>query len=99
VDAFSVRKKAKEHGTAQRVEGGLPTDAVCLVVEDCLTTGASALAAVEAVREHGASVIGVLALVDRGEGGGDRIAAEGLPVLAIFSGAELLAATRAGAGT
>jgi len=94
IDAFSVRKQAKEHGTGQRIEGGLPTDARCVVVEDCLTTGASALAAVAAVRAHGASVAAVLTVVDREQGGRERLQEEGVPVVALFRGEELLVAAR-----
>ena len=91
LDAFTVRKAAKEHGTAQRIEGGLPRDARCVVVEDSTTTGGSALQAVLAVREHGASVAGILTLVDRQEGARERILREtGLPFLAVFTAAELL---------
>jgi orotate phosphoribosyltransferase len=94
VDAFSVRKRAKEHGLGQQLEGGLPPDARCLVVEDSMTTGGSALQAIEAVRTQGATVVGVFALVDRGEGAAERLSQEGLPVLAVFSGEELLALAR-----
>lgn len=92
LDAFSVRKKAKEHGTGQRVEGGLPAGASCVVVEDSMTSGSSALAAVEALREHGAVVVGVFTLVDRLEGGRERLAAAGLPLYPVFTGPELLEA-------
>lgn len=92
VDGFSVRKKAKEHGTGQRIEGGLPTDARCLVVEDSMTTGGSALKAIEAVREHGAEVIGVLTVVDRQEGGEEALEPTGLPLIALYAGPELLEA-------
>ena len=94
VDAFSVRKKAKEHGTGQRIEGGLPSDAVCILVEDSMTTGSSALAAAEAIREHGATIAGVFTLVDRGEGGAELLAAAGYRLIAGFSGPELLEAAR-----
>lgn len=90
LDAFSVRKKAKEHGTGQRVEGGLPPGARCVVVEDSMTTGSSALAAVGALKEHGAEVVAVLTLVDRMEGGREVLEGAGLRVLAIFGGPELL---------
>ncbi len=93
-DAFSVRKKAKEHGTGQRVEGGLPAGARCVVVEDSMTTGGSALEAVKALEEHGARVVAVLTLVDRQEGGRERVETAGLPLLAAFSGPELLEAAR-----
>jgi len=94
LDAYSVRKKAKEHGTAQRIEGGLPKDARCVVIEDCMTTGSSALAAVAAVREHGPEVLGVLTLVDREEGGRRLLESEGLELLSVFTGQELLEAAR-----
>lgn len=94
IDAFSIRKKAKEHGTGQRVEGGVPRDARCLVVEDSMTTGSSALNAVEALREHGARVVAVFTVVDRMEGGRERLAEHGLPLLSLFSGPELLEAAR-----
>lgn len=89
VDGFSVRKQAKEHGTGQRIEGGLPTDARCLVVEDSMTTGGSALKAIEAILEYGAEVIGVLTVVDRQEGGAEALASTGLPIIALYSGPEL----------
>lgn len=95
LDAYSVRKKAKEHGTGQRIEGGLPQGARCLVIEDSMTTGSSALAAVAALREYGAEVAGVLTLVDREEGGRQQVEAEGLTLLSVFTGKELLEAARA----
>ncbi|MEQ1857987.1 MAG: orotate phosphoribosyltransferase [Longimicrobiales bacterium] len=93
IDGFSVRKRAKEHGTGQRVEGGVPVGASCIVVEDTMTTGKSSLEAVEAVREHGARVIGVLTIVNRSADVG-VFEREGLPLLWIFSGEELLTAAR-----
>jgi len=90
VDGFSVRKQAKAHGTGRRIEGGLPRGARCLVVEDSMTTGSSALRAIEAVREHGAEVIGVLTVVDREEGGAEALESTGLPLVALFTGSELL---------
>lgn len=98
LDAFSVRKQAKEHGMGQRIEGGLPDWARCVVVEDSMTTGGSALQAIEAVRAHGASVAAVLTVVDREEGAKAALAALKIPVLALFTGRELLEAAR-GAGS
>lgn len=89
-DAFTVRKAAKAHGTGERIEGGLPGDARVVVVEDAMTTGGSALEAARAVEEHGATVTGVLTLVDREEGGRERLEAEGYPFLAVFTARELL---------
>lgn len=99
LDAFSVRKKAKEHGTGQLVEGGLPRGARCVVVEDSMTTGSSALAAVEALKEYGADVVAVLTLVDRMEGGRERLEGSGLSLLALFAGPDLLALARSRAGS
>lgn len=95
LDAFSVRKRAKEHGTGQRIEGGLPPKARCLIVEDTITTGRSTMEAVEAVRSHGAQIVGVLALVNRSQGAAAFFEGQGLPFTAIFTGAELLEAARA----
>lgn len=93
IDGFSVRKRAKEHGTGQRVEGGVPVGARCLVVEDTMTTGKSSLEAVEAVRAHGAHVVGVLTLVNRSVDSA-MFEREGLPLLWVFTGEELLRAAR-----
>jgi orotate phosphoribosyltransferase len=76
VKAFFVRKDAKAHGLQRRVEGPLlePHDR-CLVVEDVVTTGGSTLQAIEALREAGHEIVGVVSVLDRLAGGGERIAA------------------------
>ncbi len=96
INAFCVRKDAKDHGTRRRIEGGLPTDARVVVVEDAMTTGASTLKAIGAVEEHGAQVLGVLALVDREEGARERLAAKGYAVTTVFPASRLLAAAEGG---
>lgn len=95
LDGFTVRKSAKDHGTGRRIEGGLPEDARTVVVEDTMTTGGSAQSAVDVVRDHGPEVLAVLVLVDRGEGGRERIESADLPVLPIFTADELLEAAGA----
>ena len=90
LDAFTVRKEAKAHGTARLIEGVFEPGWAVAVVEDTITTGDSALRAVRAVREAGGNVTGVLALVDRQEGGVERISSEGLSVASMFTAAELL---------
>jgi len=92
IDAFTVRKRAKDHGTGQRIEGGLPANAKCLIIEDTITTGKSTLEAVEAVRSHGATIVGVLALVNRSAGAEAFYQGQGLPLLSVFTGEELLKA-------
>jgi orotate phosphoribosyltransferase len=90
IDAFTVRKTPKNHGTGSRIEGCLPTGSgAVVIVEDVITTGASALAAVEAVREAGANVVGVLAVVDRAEGGRTALEQAGLPVTTLVTLADL----------
>ena len=94
LDGFTVRKEPKGHGTGQRIEGGLPVDARVVVVEDAVTSGGSAIQAIEAVREHGATVVGVVSLVDREEGGRKKLDELNVPLLAAFTGSELLAAAK-----
>jgi orotate phosphoribosyltransferase len=94
LDGFTVRKEAKIHGTGRRIEGGLPTDARVVIVEDAVTSGASAIRAIDAVREHGAMIAGVICVVDREEGGRAKLEELGLPLRAAFTGPELLDAAK-----
>jgi orotate phosphoribosyltransferase len=74
IDAFSVRKEPKGHGSQRRIEGHLPEGAAVVVVEDVITTGASTIRAIEAAQAEGGMVLGVLAVVDREEGGREAVA-------------------------
>jgi len=87
VDAFVVRKKEKEHGLQRRVEGPDVTGRRVLAVEDTSTTGASPLAAVDALQEAGATVVGVAVLVDRGAR--ERVTERGLPFRAAYDLSDL----------
>lgn len=89
IDAFSVRKTVKDHGAKQRIEGNFEAGARVVVVEDVITSGASALQAAELLREEGGVVLGVLALVDRCQGGREALKAAGLRVVAITTAIEL----------
>ena len=72
--AFFVRKDAKQHGLQRRVEGPMLTDEDrCVVVEDVVTTGGSTLAAIEALQAEGRTIVGVVSVLDRLAGGGERI--------------------------
>ena len=74
VKAFFVRKEAKAHGLARRIEGPLlAAGDRCMLVEDVVTTGGSTLRALEALRDEGHEVCGVLAICDRLAGGGAAI--------------------------
>ena len=86
VKAFFIRKETKQHGLQRRIEGPL-LDAGdrCLIVEDVVTTGGSTLQAIDAVREAGHEIAGVVTVLDRLAGGAERIreAAGGAPYAAL----------------
>lgn len=88
--AFTVRKEAKTHGTGKLIEGPFTSGDRVAVIEDVITTGGSALRALDAVRLAGGKVAGVLALVDRGEGGREAIEAQGAPVVALVQASEIV---------
>jgi orotate phosphoribosyltransferase len=89
--AFTVRKEAKVHGTGKLIEGPFHSADRVAVVEDVITTGGSALKAIDAIRAAGGTVIGVIALVDREEGGRVRIEHAGYPVIALTTATEIVA--------
>ena len=70
IDGFLVRKAEKQHGTGQRIEGFREKPARVVIVDDVCTTGASTIQAIEAAREFGFEVAGVMCLVEREEAGG-----------------------------
>jgi orotate phosphoribosyltransferase len=82
---FFVRKEAKDHGTAKRIDGTLAPGARTVILEDVTTSGASALQAADAVRAAGCTVEAVVTLVDRREGAAEAFRQAGLPFVAIFS--------------
>jgi len=86
-----ARKKAKEYGTAKRIEGRLDDGEEVVVLEDIATTGNSAIDAVEALREAGAEVNRVLVVVDREEGATERLAEHDLELDSLVTASELLA--------
>ena len=90
LEGFSVRKQAKDYRTGQRVEGGVPEGARVVVIEDSMTSGGSSLKAVEALEEHGCTVVAILTLVDREEGGRERVEDAGYQLLAAYTASELL---------
>lgn len=85
VKAFLVRKEAKQHGLARRIEGPpLRAEDRCMVVEDVVTTGASTIAALSALHAEDLHVCGVLAVCDRLAGGAEAIErAAGAPFMAL----------------
>ena len=90
--AFSVRKEAKAHGTGKLVEGPFQKGDSVAIIEDVITTGNSALQAVKAIRDAGGIIAGVLALVDREEGGREAIEKIGLDVISLTTRHEIMSA-------
>lgn len=93
---FIIRKQPKGHGTNQYLEGLKnfhAGDRVALL-EDVVTTGGTLLTSVERVRAAGFEVAAVLCVLDREEGGRERLAEAGLELCSIFTRKELLAAAR-----
>jgi orotate phosphoribosyltransferase len=88
LSGFLVRKAEKQHGTGQRIEGFREKGAPVVIVDDVCTTGASTVQAIEAAREFGFSVVGVVCLVEREEAGGRpnvEKAASPAPFISIFT--------------
>jgi orotate phosphoribosyltransferase len=96
LQSFSIRKQAKAHGRGKLVEGNFKAGDTVVVVDDTITTGGSTLEAIEKIRAEGGHVAFALVLVDRSEGGLQAIEATGVPVIAIFSRADIDAAAPSG---
>jgi orotate phosphoribosyltransferase len=88
--AFTVRKEAKAHGTGKQIEGPFKAGDRVAIIEDVITTGGSALRAIDAVRAAHGIVAGVLALVDRGEGGRQAIEEAGTNVISLVTATEII---------
>ena len=90
IPALIIRKESKGHGTKAYIEGpSLPAGASVVVLEDVVTTGHSAMLAVERLRQVGYSVNQVMALVDRQQGGTELYRSAGLKFQAVFSISEI----------
>ena len=84
VPAFIVRKEAKEHGMGNTVEGHLAAGSKVAVVDDTCTTGGSLFQAIEAAEAAGCTVVKVLAILDRREGGSDELRRRGYDFAALL---------------
>ena len=87
LDAVYVRKAVKDHGSRRMVEGDghLPRESPVVVLEDVVTTGGSTIRALETLREAGLTPVGVVAILDRLEGGADAIRAAGVSFTALYT--------------
>jgi orotate phosphoribosyltransferase len=97
IHGFLVRKSEKAHGTGRRIEGFLEEGAEVVIVDDVCTTGGSTIVAIEAARDAGMKVVGVLCLVDREQGGRLQIeralaeipSDEDVPFVAVFTASDV----------
>jgi len=90
--ALYVRKETKDHGSRRLIEGdrALTPGTRVVLLEDVITTGGSTLKAKEKLSAAGATVVGVIALVDRLEGGADAIRNAGIPLVSICTRRDFL---------
>ena len=91
IRAFTVRRNLKRHGTGKLIEGPFRAGDRVAIVEDVITTGASALQAIAAVKSAGGEVKGVLTLVDREDGGRETIERNGYNVISLIRLGEITA--------
>src|SRR3989338_2526551 len=90
INAFVVRKKAKEHGMMKWIEGNVKDGDKVVIVDDVVTTGQSTIEAVDRARESNLNVIKAIALVDRQEGGRENIEKRGVLFESIFTKDDLM---------
>jgi orotate phosphoribosyltransferase len=89
---FVVRKAPKSHGQTKLIEGNFKSGDTVVVIDDVVTKGDSTIAAIEAVKREGGKVAFVAVLVDRQQGGREKIEALGYPVVSAFTRDDLLGA-------
>ena len=89
VDAFLVRKDQKAHGMMKRIEGPVKEHAKVIIVDDVITKGGSVLEAIDAVEEAGHSVLKIICLVDREQGGAEKIRDTGHRLETLFKATDL----------
>ena len=93
VEGFIVRKEAKDHGASKWMEGPELKDGQRIaIIEDVVTTGGSSIKAIDRVKATcpGVNIVGVYALVDRLDGGGEALAKLGIPLQSVFTKDELI---------
>jgi orotate phosphoribosyltransferase len=90
LNVFSVRKEPKAHGQTKLIEGNFKSGNTVVVIDDVITRGESTLKAIDAVEKEGGKIAFVAALVDRAEGGRQRIEGKGYPVVSLFTKEDLL---------
>jgi orotate phosphoribosyltransferase len=90
IPAFIIRKEEKSHGTGKIIEGNFPKNGKVAIFDDVITSGGSILRGAEQVEKHGGKVEVVMAVLDREEGGREKIEAAGYKFLSIFTKKEFI---------
>lgn len=85
LQAFAVRKSPKSHGQTKLIEGNFAKGDTVVVLDDVVTRGESTITAIDAVLKEGGKIPFVAVLIDRQEGGRDKIEARGFPVVSLFN--------------
>jgi len=90
INAFVVRKKAKEHGLKKLIEGDIHEGDKVVIVDDVITTGQSTIEAIENAKKEKLNIIKVIVLIDRQEGGRENIERQGVPFESVFTKDDLI---------
>ncbi|MDA1272884.1 MAG: orotate phosphoribosyltransferase [Verrucomicrobia bacterium] len=90
LQVFIVRKTPKQHGQTKQIEGNFSAGDRVVIIDDVVTRGDSTLRAVDAVKQEGGIIEFVAVLVDRMEGGKEKIEAAGIKVISVFTKDDLL---------
>lgn len=94
IKGFSVRKEPKKHGMMKFVEGNLRSGDKVVVVDDVVTKGGSTLQAIRGVQDAGGQVVRVITLVDRNQGGREKLLGEGFHLEAVYTADEIISRAR-----
>ena len=89
MESFVVRKEPKKHGTMLWVEGNVGNGDKVIIIEDVITTGGSIIKAIDRAKKCGLNVLGVIVLIDRQEGGKEKIEAKGVKVETLLTREEI----------
>ncbi len=89
IESFVVRKEPKKHGTMLWVEGNVSRGDKVIIIEDVITTGGSTIKAIDRAKKSGLKVLGVIVLIDRQEGGKEKIEAKGVKVETVLNREEI----------
>jgi len=90
IHAFIIRKEEKSHGTKKIIEGNFPAHGRVVLFDDVVTSGGSIIRGAQQVKDHGGTIAAIMAVIDREEGGREKIEAAGYPFFSIFTKKDLL---------